>query len=158
MKIELKPNESIAVTFEETSGEIAVSFSETAVTVMADLPDTLGREGVIYQEIGDLRSMSDRPGDVIHTREDQEIATREALELRGITPEIAEVIKSLEGKPHNIVHVPGVFLSDEHAEALRAWALAAITPGGTSGWGPTTPDAVESRRHKPAIVNTGNKA
>ena len=51
MKVVLKPGETLEVEFEETDGTIIVGFSETDITVSANLPDTSGREGVIYQEV-----------------------------------------------------------------------------------------------------------
>lgn len=51
MKIILKPGETITVGFHESDGEIAVSFEEKSIDVVASLPDTSGRDGLIYQEI-----------------------------------------------------------------------------------------------------------
>lgn len=51
MKIELKQGERITVTFADTDGEIEVSYGENNLTVTADLPDTTGRQGVIYEEV-----------------------------------------------------------------------------------------------------------
>jgi hypothetical protein len=50
MKIELRPGERVSVVFEGTDGEIVVRFGEDALEVVADMPDTTGREGVIYSE------------------------------------------------------------------------------------------------------------
>jgi hypothetical protein len=50
MIVVLKPGETLHVQFYESDGEITVDFSETAITVNADLPDTSGREGEIYRE------------------------------------------------------------------------------------------------------------
>jgi len=69
-KIELEVGESVVVTFAETDGEITVAFSDKSLRVLVgcreevaaklqalggiavhvDLPDTSGREGVIYHE------------------------------------------------------------------------------------------------------------
>ncbi len=66
MKIELKPGERITVTLEGTDGEIEVAFNESDVRVTTDLPDSSGREGIIYQECfgdGD-RALGEAPSKV----------------------------------------------------------------------------------------------
>lgn len=53
MQIQLSPGELIDVTFEGTDGVITVKFDfegDQKVSVEADLPDSSGREGVIYME------------------------------------------------------------------------------------------------------------
>lgn len=66
MKIELKPGEHVMIHFEDTDGEITVSFGDkdnasvslpAGIVVHADLPDERGREGIIYHE-----PFSDEPG------------------------------------------------------------------------------------------------
>jgi hypothetical protein len=49
-KVELEPGEQVTVTFKDSDGEITVEFREDALLVTADLPDSSGREGVIYEE------------------------------------------------------------------------------------------------------------
>ncbi len=49
-KVELRPGQSVLVTFADTDGEIETSYDHDAVRVKADLPDSTGREGVIYEE------------------------------------------------------------------------------------------------------------
>ena len=55
MRVVLKPNESVDITFEGTDGVITVSFARGGMTVqvIADLPDSTGRVGVNYEENGD---------------------------------------------------------------------------------------------------------
>lgn len=55
MKLELKPGEAVEVTLEGTDGIITVMFAAggSLVRVHADLPDSQGRVGVIYEEDGD---------------------------------------------------------------------------------------------------------
>lgn len=52
MRIVLSAGERVVVTFEGTDGEITVTFGDggSLVRVEADLPDSSGREGVIYEE------------------------------------------------------------------------------------------------------------
>ena len=50
MKIVLNPGEKIEVEFAESDGCITVEFTQTSISVNADMPDTAGREGVIYLE------------------------------------------------------------------------------------------------------------
>jgi hypothetical protein len=59
MKCELSPGEKLVVTFEGTDGEITVEFAMDGalVRVSADLPDSTGRKGVIYEE----RASRDEP-------------------------------------------------------------------------------------------------
>lgn len=72
-KIELEPGEAVVVTFKDCDGEITVAFvpygvriltgcrAEVAmelsvkpgITVHADLPDAMSREGVVYYEPSD---------------------------------------------------------------------------------------------------------
>lgn len=49
-KIELEYGESVTITFAQSDGEIKVSFANFAITVIADMPDKSGREGIIYEE------------------------------------------------------------------------------------------------------------
>jgi len=51
MKIELAPGETLVVSLKESDGEFTIKFGEDAVTVEADMPDTQGRTGVIYEEV-----------------------------------------------------------------------------------------------------------
>ena len=50
MKIELSPGELLMVTLQGTDGMFTIEFGERELTVSVDLPDTEGREGVIYSE------------------------------------------------------------------------------------------------------------
>jgi len=50
MRIELQPGEELEVGFTESDGTIIVAYTDTALTVSADLPDSTGREGTIYEE------------------------------------------------------------------------------------------------------------
>jgi hypothetical protein len=50
MKLVLKPGERIKVRFANSDGGIDVQFNHNNITVKSDLPDTKGREGVIYRE------------------------------------------------------------------------------------------------------------
>lgn len=52
MKVVLEPGEKVVVTFAGTDGEITVAFADGGATVRveADLPDSSGRSGVIYEE------------------------------------------------------------------------------------------------------------
>ena len=69
MRVELEIGESIVVTFKDTDGEVTVAFADQSniltgcredvarklqalggITVHADMPDTAGREGVVYHE------------------------------------------------------------------------------------------------------------
>lgn len=50
MKIELEVGETVTVTFKDSDGEIKVLFGDALIQVSADMPDTQGREGIIYQE------------------------------------------------------------------------------------------------------------
>lgn len=59
MKIVLMPGEKVEVTFAGTDGEIEVAFSERAISVKADTPDSEGREGVIYEERFDIGATED---------------------------------------------------------------------------------------------------
>lgn len=48
--IVLKPGDKITITLQGTDGEFEIEYGKTALTVTADMPDTQGREGVIYSE------------------------------------------------------------------------------------------------------------
>ena len=48
MHIELKAGEQIEISFKHADGVITVAYGETVASVYADLPDTHGRNGVIY--------------------------------------------------------------------------------------------------------------
>lgn len=50
MKVILQPGEKVEVEFADSDGQITVEFNEADITVLADLPDTEKREGIIYQE------------------------------------------------------------------------------------------------------------
>lgn len=50
MKVEIGEGEAVTVVFKDTDGEITVRWDPGALRVLADLPDTEGREGVIYEE------------------------------------------------------------------------------------------------------------
>jgi len=51
MHIELKAGEQIEISFKD--GVITVAYGETVASVHADLPDTHGRNGVIYWRSSD---------------------------------------------------------------------------------------------------------
>lgn len=54
MKIELGPGEKVEVIFEGTDGVITVDFNsdgDDSLSVHADMPDTNGREGIVYCEL-----------------------------------------------------------------------------------------------------------
>jgi hypothetical protein len=55
MQVELDPGDILSVLFDGTDGKIEIYFdSDThpmSLTVTSDLPDTTGREGIIYQEV-----------------------------------------------------------------------------------------------------------
>lgn len=78
MKVELNPSESVTVTFAESDGEIKVAFCETAIRVEADLPDTEGREGIIYEEIFQTPPDSDID---LKPAAEEPTSSRPALEL-----------------------------------------------------------------------------
>lgn len=59
MKVVLKPGEKVEVTFDGTDGEIEVAFSQRAISVRADAPDSDGRDGLIYEERFDLGDTAD---------------------------------------------------------------------------------------------------
>lgn len=52
MKILLSPGEKVEIKFAETDGviEVAFAFNEDSIRVTADMPDSTGRVGVIYEE------------------------------------------------------------------------------------------------------------
>lgn len=50
MIVTLKCGESVSVRFEDTDGEIAVTYDERSVRVETNLPDDQDRMGVIYEE------------------------------------------------------------------------------------------------------------
>jgi hypothetical protein len=50
MKLILDKEESVEISFMGGDGEITVRFGPTYIAVVADLPDSKGREGVIYFE------------------------------------------------------------------------------------------------------------
>lgn len=56
MRIELAPGEELTVGFKDTDGEFSIGFDGStptwAIRVKADLPDSSGRSGIIYEEIG----------------------------------------------------------------------------------------------------------
>ena len=61
MKVVMKPGDKLLVEFENTDGSFEIDYDskgDYTLTVVADLPDTSGREGVIYCE-----DFSDVPGD-----------------------------------------------------------------------------------------------
>jgi hypothetical protein len=70
MKIMLKPGEALDIGFYETGdtrdyeldGKITVVFvPETAIRVIADMPDTTGRTGIVYEELfGDAAASHER--------------------------------------------------------------------------------------------------
>jgi len=51
LKIELEPGEEVTVTFAGTDGEIEVGFGCCEVYVEANMADSTGRVGTIYQEL-----------------------------------------------------------------------------------------------------------
>jgi hypothetical protein len=50
MKVILHEGEKVEVEFAESDGQITVEFNPTDLIVKADMPDTDGRTGIIYQE------------------------------------------------------------------------------------------------------------
>lgn len=50
MKIVLKQGERLEVCLDGTDGEFVIEYGNIDLTVIADMPDTEGREGVIYRE------------------------------------------------------------------------------------------------------------
>lgn len=55
MRIMLKPGETLIVGFADENdgdgdGTIEIEFGDEVLIVRADMPDTTGREGVIYEE------------------------------------------------------------------------------------------------------------
>lgn len=50
MQLCLKPGESIVIEFLDTDGQITISYNDENVTVEADMPDSDGRQGIIYSE------------------------------------------------------------------------------------------------------------
>ena len=62
MRIELASGDTLSVVMEGTDGEFKVIWGENVLQVTADLPDSSGREGVIYEETwGDTRSTDEEP-------------------------------------------------------------------------------------------------
>ena len=53
MHIELKAGEQIEISFKDADGVITVAYGKTIASVHADLPDTHGRDGVIYWRSSD---------------------------------------------------------------------------------------------------------
>lgn len=51
MKVEISQGEKIEVSFKDSDERITVSFLDDRLMVEADLPDSSGREGVIYEEL-----------------------------------------------------------------------------------------------------------
>lgn len=77
MKIVLKQGDRLEVCLEGTDGEFVIEYGDSTLTVTADLPDSDGREGVIYSErFGD----ADNGSEV----EDAHKDTRPLLSDRGI--------------------------------------------------------------------------
>lgn len=71
MKIEIREGEALEISFEGTDGEFIVTWDRKGIRVEADMPDTSGREGVIYHEVTEpeLRAKSiskivDKPIDI----------------------------------------------------------------------------------------------
>ena len=56
MHIELEAGEQIEISFKDVDGVITVAFGETVASVHANLPDTHGRDGVIYWGSSDKRA------------------------------------------------------------------------------------------------------
>jgi len=52
MELRLFPGDDIVVTLDGTDGEFTIKYSGARVTIKANLPDTRGRVGVIYDEDG----------------------------------------------------------------------------------------------------------
>jgi len=50
MKVTIAKGESLIVNLEGTDGEFIITYGQSVLSVTADLPDTDGREGVIYSE------------------------------------------------------------------------------------------------------------
>ena len=77
MKVELEPGEKVAVTLSGTDGVITVSYDgdgDSKLTVHADLPDTSGREGIIYEEdFGSVDfGVKEEDGEVVDSYSDEE--------------------------------------------------------------------------------------
>lgn len=50
LKVTLEPGDKVAIAIEGSDGMFTVEYGATNVTVEADMPDSTGREGVIYDE------------------------------------------------------------------------------------------------------------
>ena len=50
MKVVLKKGESVDIAFEDADGSLRIGYGHTKVFVKAELPDTQGRQGIIYEE------------------------------------------------------------------------------------------------------------
>jgi hypothetical protein len=50
VRVSIGPGEKVKIRLRGTDGEFVISYGETALTITADLPDSQGREGVIYSE------------------------------------------------------------------------------------------------------------
>ena len=71
MKVEIKQGETVLLTLAGTDGQFTISYSSTALTVRADLPDTQGREGIIYcEQFGAANDAMDEPTQEYISREE----------------------------------------------------------------------------------------
>jgi len=50
LTIVMGPGNRIVIGFEDTDGHISIEYGEKALRVIADLPDSSGREGCVYEE------------------------------------------------------------------------------------------------------------
>ena len=51
MRIFVAPGDELIVNLEGTDGEFKIRYSPTSLSIEADLPDTQGREGLVYEEV-----------------------------------------------------------------------------------------------------------
>jgi len=65
MFITMEQGNKLVVRFRDTDGEIVINWSETALSVEADLPDDDGREGIIYKE-----TWRPSPSDIVDANDD----------------------------------------------------------------------------------------
>lgn len=51
MIVVLDLDESVTIQFKDSDGSFTISFEPNRIIVEAELPDTQGREGIIYEEV-----------------------------------------------------------------------------------------------------------
>lgn len=131
-KIELKAGEKIVICFEGTDGEITVDYDSGGnqrLSVYADMPDTLGREGLIYLEDFSSEETDTKGFDQIMKGLEE---AREYVKNRSVD-DLVEAIKTIETRGYetyiaNITEMLGLgieqedFLTVHHliTEAIRA--------------------------------------